>query len=331
MQRLKLPELPRIDRDPTYAAAVAELTALEQRLAQTERRRQTAKARLRGAKPPGTPLQRAKQLLAGGQIGAVDPLDDLKAADEEEFQILRPALIEAHARLDEVHCNLSLAACEKLRPHYTVALRAALQAMTDLAAALDAASAVRAQLRAAGYTPLETILPSGLPQAASGDLEKNDDRVRAALMEIDEMRTEVEAALRDALAARPGLFAAVEAATRAAHDAQHRWENFQQRVNRATRHGQDLLTAAVRQLLDDARAEKDRAQAALSLAKRHLGNLEWRIELGRAEVAQLELLERPPPAEGRRLETVKRPKPPGFDVISDNIVFPPGKPPDGAA
>jgi hypothetical protein len=31
-----------------------------------------------------------------------------------------------------------------------------------------------------------------------------------------------------------------------------------------------LLTGAVRQLLDDARAERDRAHAALSLAKRHL-------------------------------------------------------------
>jgi hypothetical protein len=40
--------------------------------------------------------------------------------------------------------------------------------MRDLAAALDAASAVRAQLRAAGYTPLEGILPSGLPPAATG-------------------------------------------------------------------------------------------------------------------------------------------------------------------
>jgi hypothetical protein len=83
MQRLKLPELARIDRDPTYGAALGQLIELEQRVAETEQRRQRAKARLRRAKPPGTPLERTKKLLAGGQIGAADPLADLKAADEE--------------------------------------------------------------------------------------------------------------------------------------------------------------------------------------------------------------------------------------------------------
>ena len=106
-------------------------------------------------------------MLAGGQIAAADPVDDLKAADEEEFTILRPALVEAHARLDQVHGDLSLAASEKMRPHYVAAVKAALQAMTDLAAALDTLGAVRAKLRECGYTPSEGILPSGLPQAAT--------------------------------------------------------------------------------------------------------------------------------------------------------------------
>ena len=60
MQRLKLPELARIDRDPTYAGALRQLLELHQRPTETERRRQTAKARVRGAKPPGTLLDRGK-------------------------------------------------------------------------------------------------------------------------------------------------------------------------------------------------------------------------------------------------------------------------------
>jgi hypothetical protein len=127
-------------------------------------------------------------------------------------------------------------------------------------------------------------------------------------MEIDKMRDEVEAALREALAARPALFAAVAAATRAGHDAQHRWENFGLAVARGTRHGQDTLTGAVARLIDEARRERDRAAAELTLAKRHLGNLDWEIGCRRAEIQQLELVASPP-VEGRsRLyEIAKRP------------------------
>ena len=62
-------DLEPIQSDPAYAAALAEL---EQRLAETEKRRARAVARLRGAKSPRNPLDRAKELLAGGQIGAAE-------------------------------------------------------------------------------------------------------------------------------------------------------------------------------------------------------------------------------------------------------------------
>jgi hypothetical protein len=167
MQKLKLPDLARIDADPGYKTALAELTALEKRLAETQQRRQRAKARLRGAKPAGTPLERAKKLLAGGQIAAVDPVDEIRAADEEEWGLLLPAIREATARLDQVASDLSFAASEKLRPIYAAAAKAALQAMTELSAALDMLGAVRARLRECGYTPSEGILPSCVPQAAT--------------------------------------------------------------------------------------------------------------------------------------------------------------------
>ena len=167
MQKLKLPELARIDQDPGYKSALAELTALERRLAETQQRRNRAKARLRGAKAAGSPLERAKKLLAAGQIGALDPLDDVKAADEEEFQILLPAIRQATTKLDEVAGDLSFAASEKMRPVYIAAVKAALGACSELAVALDMLGGIRARLRELGYVPAEGILPSGVPQAAT--------------------------------------------------------------------------------------------------------------------------------------------------------------------
>lgn len=166
LQKSELPELVRIDQEPSYAAALREVTALEQRLVETEQRRQRAKARLRGVKPASTPLERAKKLLAGGQIGAADPADDLKACDCEEFEILLPSIREATARLDQVHGASLLAASEKIRPAFVAAINSALQAMHDLAAALDTLGAARSRLRELGYTPAEGILPSGVPHAA---------------------------------------------------------------------------------------------------------------------------------------------------------------------
>jgi hypothetical protein len=118
-----------------------------------------------GAKPAGTPLERAKKLLAGGRIDSVAPRDDLVAAESEELEVLRPAIRAATAELDAVAADLSFAASEKLRPHYAAAVKAALEAMTDLAAAVDTLGAIRARLRERGYTPSEGILPSGLPRA----------------------------------------------------------------------------------------------------------------------------------------------------------------------
>jgi hypothetical protein len=66
MQTPKLPELARIDQHPSYRTALDQLQALEKRLSETEARRRRAQARLRGTKSPRSPLERAKDLLAGG-------------------------------------------------------------------------------------------------------------------------------------------------------------------------------------------------------------------------------------------------------------------------
>lgn len=151
-------------------------------------------------------------------------------------------------------------------------------------------------------------------------------------MEIDAVRAEVEAALGAALAERPALLAAHQAAARRAHDAQHQFENVQLRVARATRHGQDEVTGAVLQLVADERRRRGTAAAAATRAKKLLDNCDWLVSCKRAELAQLELVANPPvPGQGPRIEVVKRPEPPGLDPDDDGIIYPLSRPATGAA
>ena len=148
---------------------------------------------------------------------------------------------------------------------------------------------------------------------------------------LETLREEAQVLLHELLKARPALKAAVETATKHAFQAAKELENFSLRVARGTRHGADQLTPAVARLLEAARRQRDAANAALTRVQRELQNLDWQTEVTRAEIAQLELVEQPP-VEGRGpvYEIAKRPKPPGFDVVDDNII-PGGKPPPDSA
>jgi hypothetical protein len=160
-----------IDRNPAYQQLLAELEAHQQRLKDTEARRKRAVARARGAKPERSPLARAKDLALGGQVPGFDAAAELAACEQEELQILRPAIVELTARLDDLRGDLSLNECEKLRAQHNAALIAALHAIEDLVAALDVAAGIRARVRTAGYVPLGTVLPAIAPPAvfALGD------------------------------------------------------------------------------------------------------------------------------------------------------------------
>lgn len=73
-----------------YKAAVAELAALENRLAESREQRKRAIARAMGAKPGRSAVERAKLLVAGGKVDPTSPADDRLAADIEINQILLP-------------------------------------------------------------------------------------------------------------------------------------------------------------------------------------------------------------------------------------------------
>jgi hypothetical protein len=153
-----------IAENPIYRAALTELEALEARLGQALERRR-AKARLMGAKPGRSTLERAKDLVASGKIDPTDPADDIAATAEEE-QILRQAIIAKTGELDRISADLSFEVSQKFQPLHNQALLAVLTAIDDLAAALDAAAAIRARLWFANYVPRSVILPQLAPEGA---------------------------------------------------------------------------------------------------------------------------------------------------------------------
>jgi hypothetical protein len=143
------------------------------------------------------------------------------------------------------------------------------------------------------------------------------------MMDIDTIRAETEAALREALGERPALLAEFEAAARQAHDAQRAFEIFQIRIARATRHGGDEASAVVLQLVDEERRTRDVAAAAGELARRQLANCDWRIGRHRGELEQLALVANPPsPDRAAVYEIVKRPQPPAPAGDFETIHFP---------
>jgi hypothetical protein len=171
-----------IEEDPHYAEALAALQGLEERLRQTGARREHANARNRGGKSIRSSLDRAKDLVAGGRVRPVNAASELEACDREEFDILRPAIATQAAVLNDIRSELSLAACNRLRPEYEAAMVALLRAIEDGWAAIAAATNIGNRLRALGYTPRADILPALYPAAlvTLGDPD-NSGRSQAAL------------------------------------------------------------------------------------------------------------------------------------------------------
>ena len=157
-------KLERIDRDPQYAALVAELTQLERRLAETRRRRERALALKRGVGSGRTAMERAADLVKGGIVPSLDPDAEILACDEEAF-ILRNAIVAKSQKIEKLLGNLSEIICRRLESEHTAALRAAVKSIRDANASFRAAAEVRAKVRDAGYQPLGAILPDGMPPA----------------------------------------------------------------------------------------------------------------------------------------------------------------------
>lgn len=147
-----------------YQRLRAEIMALEKRLAEAEAARQRELRRLRGAPIKRSAGERAIDLVRGGRI---DPTSAAAAAQahEEEVYILRDAIGEKTRELDRFVTDLSYDVTASIKPQYDAAMRRALAAMTELAAAFRDAAGVADQLRKLGYKPSSQLLPNLFPQA----------------------------------------------------------------------------------------------------------------------------------------------------------------------
>jgi hypothetical protein len=169
-RRSKLPDptsivLQPLEARPAYKAALAELVALENRLAESRGQRKRAIAASMGAKPGRSPAERAKLLVAGGKVDPTNPADDRAVADTEEWEILRPAIAEAQARLDEVCRDESYKASLRFKPLYEQHLVAIFRCVEELAAALDAGGAVIGRLYELHYRPNSSVSANIVPPA----------------------------------------------------------------------------------------------------------------------------------------------------------------------
>jgi hypothetical protein len=88
---------------------------------------------------------------------------ELAACNQEEFEILRPAIAAQAERVNDLRSDLSLAAAEKLREQHNATLLAAFRAMEDMAAAVDAMFGIAARLISAGYDLNYNVLPQLIP------------------------------------------------------------------------------------------------------------------------------------------------------------------------
>lgn len=158
-------DIPKLDANPKYRVAVAELAALEGRLAEAEKRQRVAEARRRGHKPTASLADRAAALVSGGSVTAFSADAEHAAADEERA-ILRAAIFEQRAKVDALVGELSFEVCKRLAPLNAEALVNALLATQSLFDALESNRVLRSRILTAGYQLNSTAMPTHIFPAA---------------------------------------------------------------------------------------------------------------------------------------------------------------------
>jgi hypothetical protein len=158
-------EIEPITDDPEYQAALAELAALKQRLAQTLEREAHARARARGTPAARSNFDRALDLVKGGRIPGVQAASEIAAA-EEEAAILRRAIIEQNAKLAAIGSARSYDLARRFLPEHNECLKAVLDGMLIIDDAITAIRVCRARRVAAGYNEASYALPEAIPFGA---------------------------------------------------------------------------------------------------------------------------------------------------------------------
>ncbi|HVW69193.1 MAG TPA: hypothetical protein VHB68_09470 [Steroidobacteraceae bacterium] len=166
-------DLQPLEADPRHQTIRAELTALETRYREALQRLAVAQARARGQQPTRSVLDRAKALVAGGQIISLAPGAEIEAATDE-MSVLAVAIVQKREQLSALAAEISFEVCQRFAVQNAEALRAALDAVTALHQALEVGRTIRGQLIGAGYSLNDAALPTNMFPAAAvlGDPER---------------------------------------------------------------------------------------------------------------------------------------------------------------
>jgi hypothetical protein len=101
-------------------------------------------------------------LLRGGSIPGTDPAREIAAAEEEAL-VIRTAMAEQQAKINDIRGQLSFDLACRFRPQHDECLKAVLDAMVILDDALTAILGFRARRIAVGYNPADFALPQPIP------------------------------------------------------------------------------------------------------------------------------------------------------------------------
>jgi hypothetical protein len=163
---------------PKHRAVAAEYAAIEARIREAVKRQRVGAARNRGQQSTISILDRAKALIAGGQVIASSPSAEVEAATEE-IEILLRARSAKGEELAAVAGEIFPQACSPLVEINADGYRMVLDGLTLISEGLNVGRVVRSRLIIAGHTTLNDVyLPTHQFPAAAA-LGSPDDVGRA--------------------------------------------------------------------------------------------------------------------------------------------------------
>lgn len=160
-------ELQPLEHDPRYRKASEELVDIEKRFAKSEDRIRLAKAKSRGQSPTRPILERARDLLAGGEIVELPTAGEISSA-QEELSILNAARLAKYEELQRISGEISEEVCRRFAPTMEDSLRATLEALTALHSALEVQRVIYGRIMGGGYVINEFALPLAVFGAFGG-------------------------------------------------------------------------------------------------------------------------------------------------------------------
>jgi hypothetical protein len=148
-----------LEADARYRAAADDLAALAARIVEAEKRKKVAMARMRGQQSTASTVERAKALVAGGQIISLPAETELNAA-EEELRILNAERMAREEKLKAVKGEIDFEDSKRFASVSADGYRMALDGLALLFQGLEITRVCRGRLQGMGRQPNEWALPN---------------------------------------------------------------------------------------------------------------------------------------------------------------------------